>query len=166
MALNRDDDRADDAHVWGRKKVDFKPLDLRSVNPSWIEISFDRRSDTLLIHLFGRDRDSISVPIAKYLYLLVDPETEQVIGLHIEGFLAQAVKDVPAAIALLDFAELRGITPAEVRLLGTQPGGELPLLTMDPSSMLQTIQERRRDAIVSFIAAEQARWNLPFLPAA
>jgi hypothetical protein len=166
MALNRDDDRADDAHVWGRKKVDFKPLDLRSVNPSWIEISFDRRSDTLLIHLFGRDRDSISVPIAKYLYLLVDPETKQVIGLHIEGFLAQAVNDVPAAIALLDFAELRGISPAEVRVLRARSGADQPLRTMDSPTLCQTIQERRRDAVISFIAAERERWNLPFLPAA
>jgi hypothetical protein len=162
MAVMQEEDLRGDGSGRNRHQTDPKPVDLADLDPARIQISFDRRSDTLLIHLFGRDRDTISVPVAKYLYVLVDPETEQVIGVHIEGFLAQAVKDVPAAIALLDFAELRGISPAEVRALSA----DQPLRTTDSPTMCQTIQERRRDAVISFIAAEQARWNLPFLPAA
>ena len=165
MALIRDDDRNGPGGARGTRRIDPKPLALSSLDPARIQISFDRRSDTLLIHLFGRDRDTISVPVAKYLYILVDPETQQVVGLHIEGFLAQAVKDIPDSIVLLDFAELRGISPAEVRLFGAQSDG-LPPLNRDDRTMPQVIQQRRREAIVSFIAAEQARWELPFLPAA
>jgi hypothetical protein len=166
MAPIHKDHREEDASEPDTRRIDVKPLVLGSLDPARIQISFDHRSDTLLIHLFGRDRDTISVPVAKYLYVLVDPETEQVIGVHIEGFLAQAVKDVPAAIALLDFAELRGISPAEVRVLRARSGADQPLRTTDSPTLCQTIQERRRDAVISFIAAERERWNLPFLPAA
>lgn len=78
---------------------------------------YDRRSDTLLIYFFGRDRDAISVPIGRAVSVLVAPDSDEVIGLHIVGFLARHVIDVPEAVGLLDFADLRGITLADVHSL-------------------------------------------------
>lgn len=94
-----------------------KPVYWETVDPRSIAISYDRPSDTLLIHLFGSGRPTVSVPIDRYPYALVDPATEHMLGIHIEGFLAQAVKEHPDEIAILDHAELRGITPIEVREL-------------------------------------------------
>ena len=45
-----------------------KPIRLDEIDPENVVVSFDRRSDTLLIHLFGRGRGSVSVPVSDYLY--------------------------------------------------------------------------------------------------
>lgn len=82
-----------------------KPIRLDAIDPENVVVSFDRRSDTLLIHLFGRGRGSVSVPVSDYLYLMVDPATEETIGVHVEGFLSQAVKDSPEAMKLQATAE-------------------------------------------------------------
>lgn len=166
MAMIRDSDRPGNIDEPSSWHFDRRPLDVAAIDPARIWISFDRRSDTLLIQFFGRERDTISVPIARYLYVLVDPETEQVVGLHIEGFLAQAVKDVPDSIVLLDFADLRGITAAEVRLLRAQLSIQQPDLEQDHRTISQFVQQQRRDAIVSYIAAERTRFPLPFFIAA
>lgn len=99
------------------RQIQPRPFRWDDVDSAQIAISYDRPSDTLLIHLFGRRRPSVSVPVDRYLYVLVDPESAQVVGIHIEGFLAQAVSEHPSEIAILDYAELRGITPIEVRAL-------------------------------------------------
>lgn len=87
--------------------------------PSEIDIepvvfSYDRVSDTLFIHFYGRGRDAVSNLAGDYWYVLVDPATSAVVGLQIEDFLSRAVVDVPPLIRILDLSELRGITPAEV----------------------------------------------------
>ncbi len=143
-----------------------KPLDIRSVDPSRVLISYDRRSDTLLMHLFGRDRDSVSVQSIGNRYWLVDPETEEVVGFHIEAFLARAVKDIPELIALLDYAELRGITPAEVRALRSGALGlGQRLATWVRSAYVRTPQERKRRLVSSFMDTERARLSPTFVPA-
>jgi hypothetical protein len=129
-------------------------------------VSYDRRSDTLLIHLFGRGRDTISVPVAKYLYVMVAPDTETIVGFHIEGFLAQAVKDTPEAITLLDYAELRGTTPADVRALQrTTLGVRNRILGYFRGLMTKSVQAQRTRAVAAFIDAERSRWDLSFVPA-
>jgi hypothetical protein len=94
-----------------------KPIRWDAVDLAKVVIRYDRPSDTLLVHLFGRGRSSISVPVDRYLYVMVDPDSEETIGIHVEGFLAQAVKEHPQQIAILDYAEVRGMTPSEVRTL-------------------------------------------------
>ncbi|MDQ3226609.1 MAG: hypothetical protein M3Q50_08275, partial [Chloroflexota bacterium] len=105
-------DHIDPIEEFVPRQIDPKPFRRQDIDPAKIVVSYDRRSDTLLIHLFGRGHSTISVPVAKYLYVMVTPDTETIVGFHIEGFLAQAVNENPEAIALLDYAELRGITPA------------------------------------------------------
>ena len=88
-----------------------QPFRPEEIKPEKVVVSFDHPSDTLLIHLFGRGRGTISVSIAKYLYIMVDMNSEMIVGFHLEGFLAQAIKNVPEAIDLLDYAELQGNHP-------------------------------------------------------
>ncbi|MGH7961783.1 MAG: hypothetical protein ACRERD_08150, partial [Candidatus Binatia bacterium] len=50
------------------RQIQPKPIRWDAVDPAKVVISYDRPSDTLLVHLFGRGRHSISVPIDRYLY--------------------------------------------------------------------------------------------------
>jgi len=87
------------------------------LDPDGFDVSYDRLSDELLVYFSGRDFPAASFPVsddADHIYLLGDVETGRVVGLHVEGFLAYAVKRLPPLIDLLDIADLRGITPAEV----------------------------------------------------
>lgn len=140
----------------------FQPHSFRwaDVDPDKIAISYDRPSDTLLIHQFGRGQPSVSVPIDRYLYALVDPETEHTLGIHIEGFLAQAVKEHPDEIALLDHAELRGITPIEVRVLQREVLGSWRSLPGHVNAVdAQETPPDRKGAVLLLLQAEHPKWR-------
>jgi hypothetical protein len=159
-------DQIDPMEEFVPRQIDPKPFRREDIDPAKIVVSYDRRSDTLLIHLFGRGRDTISVPVAKYLYAMVAPDTETILGFHIEGFLAQAVKDTPEAITLLDHAELRGITPAEVRALQrTTLGVRHQLVARLRTLLAKSAQAQRTQTVAAFIDAERSRWDLSFVPA-
>lgn len=85
------------------------------VDPRRVVLSYDRQSDTLLLFLDGWDRRSVVVGHTDYTFLLVDPGTNEFVGLQIEDFLACAVKDDPRLMQLLDYADLRGTNRAAVR---------------------------------------------------
>lgn len=89
--------------------------DTRSIDFAKARLSYDRLSDTLYMHFFGRERPAISVEVGSDRLTLVDPETHSVVGVQLEAFLARAIHDFPPLVVALDVAELRGITPAEVR---------------------------------------------------
>jgi hypothetical protein len=146
------------------RQIEPKPFRREDINPSRIVMSFDRRSDTFFIHLFGRDLETISVPVGKHLYALVTPAAETTVGFQIEGFLSQAVKDVPEFVTLLDHAELRGITPAEVRELQHKTLGVKRSLTSSRAELTTSVQERKRRAVAAFIESERHRSNLHFVP--
>jgi hypothetical protein len=162
MAVNIKDE-LDPMEEFVPREFHPKPFRPEDIDPARIIVSYDRHSDTLLIHLFGRGLETISVPIGKYLYVMVTPDNETVVGFHIEGFLAQAVKDDPRAIALLDYAELRGITVAEVRALQNEV--REGKTSFDGRAPATWFPDERRRAVASFIDAERARWDLPFVPA-
>lgn len=88
--------------------------DWDQIDTSRIAVTYDRLSDTLLVHLYGRHVPSVSVPLEMYDYALVSFDGWEVNGVQIEGFLSHAIRDEPNLIKMLDVAELRGITPAEV----------------------------------------------------
>lgn len=158
-------DHIDPTEEFVPRHIDPKPFRREDIDPAKIVVSYDRRSDTLLIHLFGRGLETISVPVAKYLYVMVTPDTETVVGFHIEGFLGQVVKDTPEAITLLDYAELRGITPAEVRALQrTTLGVKQQLAVRLRSGLAESIQEQKTRAVAAFIDAERSRSDLSFVP--
>jgi hypothetical protein len=159
-------DQIDPLEEFVPRQIDPKPFRRQDIDPAKIAVSYDRRSDTLLIHLFGRGHNTVSVPVAKYLYVMVTPDTETIVGFHIEGFLTQAVKDTPEAISLLDYAELRGITPAEVRALQRNTLGMRQQLSARVRMALKrSVQEQKTRAVAAFIDAERSRWDLSFVPA-
>lgn len=148
------------------REIHPKPIRLEEIDPEKVVVSFDLRSDALLIHFFGRGRGSVSVPLGNYLYVMVDPDTEETTGFHVEGFLSQAIKDVPEAIELLDYAELRGITPAEVQELQRETLGVGHRRFENwPATNGKSVPEQRKQAIASFIHAVRARLDLSFVPA-
>ena len=148
------------------RSLEPKPLDLAHLDLSEATVSYDRRSDTLLIHLFGRNRDSVSVQRDRGLYLLVDPRSENIVGFQVEGLLAHGVKNEPDLIDLLDFAELRGITPAEVRAIRRRSLGARRRLAIWVRSLLvRSLHERKRLAVSSFVGGERTRPESPLRPA-
>jgi len=166
MAVSRTDDmQSVDEPVL--RQIQPKPFRWDALDPAKIVISYDRSSDTLLIHLFGRGRPSISVPIERYLYAMVDPESEKIIGVHIEGFLAQAVPEHPGEIEILDHAELRGITPVEVRALQREVLGTWhPLPGRTRAVLAPDTPADKTRAVSLLLSAENARWGLPDTSAA
>jgi hypothetical protein len=113
---------------------------LRRLDPNRAVVSYDRASDTLMIHLFGRGRAAVSVPVPTdgdrdLVFWRVDPETEEIVGFQIEDFLRFYV---PSESSALDWlhprhgAELRGLTAAEIEPLRERHGrGGRPLATRE-----------------------------------
>lgn len=138
----------------------FDLRNLRCPRPDQIDISqvavtYDRFSDTLMLHVHGKNVASISVPVRKYDYILVSPDGREFLGFQIEGFLAQAVKDEPRMIEMLNFAELRGITPAEVQALRDETLS--PWLRISATFrriFTHNLQERRQQAVGAFLEKE------------
>jgi hypothetical protein len=93
---------------------------LSGVDWHRVVISYDRASDTLMVHLYGRGRPAVSVPIPgpverDVVFLRIDPETDELVGVQIEDFLNLYARDNPDALNLLEGpVDLRGITPADL----------------------------------------------------
>ena len=87
-------------------------------DPGALVVGYDRRSDTLAVHFFGRGIPAVSVPVGDgerdLFYVRVDPTTNRPVGLQIEGFLAGFAAHHPELAVLRDIAELRGIGRDEI----------------------------------------------------
>lgn len=90
---------------------------LDSIDVTRIDVGYDRDSDILLARFDDRALNAAVHYVGDYLALLVDLETEEVVGLQVEDFLARAVGEDPGLPTLLDLADLRGITRDEVAML-------------------------------------------------
>ncbi|MGH2557712.1 MAG: hypothetical protein ACRDJH_01500 [Thermomicrobiales bacterium] len=84
-------------------------IDLNS-----LVLSFDRESDALMVHLYGRGQPGISHLVTDEFMIRFDPNHEKVIGIQIEHFLSLVVPEHPRLLDALDIAELRGISLEEV----------------------------------------------------
>lgn len=101
-------------------------VEYRTLHPRWatnpppdqadLVIAYNRESDLLTVDLFGGRRAAVDVPIGDSVSLLVDLETEEVVGHRVPRFLEQAVQKSPRALGLLLFSnvQLTGITREEV----------------------------------------------------
>jgi hypothetical protein len=101
---------------------------LRKTPPTNPVISYDRYSDELLVY-FSADaakRPSVSSLLAPSVWLRVDRETGQGVGVQIEHFLALVAPQHPGLMVFLDLAELRGITVEEAAKLRHQFAKEHP----------------------------------------
>jgi hypothetical protein len=106
---------------------------LQTLNPRWpefnatspaqVRFTYDRPTDTLFVDFHGEARPAASIALARgdrdYLFLRVDPETEEVVGLQIEHFLSYAVTQHPELIGALDLADLVGINRSEVEQIAS-----------------------------------------------
>jgi hypothetical protein len=91
--------------------------DIAALDPRVIRFRYDRLSDTLLVHFYGKARDSFSHELRDGFYLLLDPTSLEVVGFQLEDFLQNAVKQHPPLMVALDVAEVRGITYDEIRTI-------------------------------------------------
>jgi hypothetical protein len=85
--------------------------DLAAIDPQNVIAEYDRESDTLIVQFFGRGRPAVILHTGGVTDYWLDPETHEIIGLQIEGYLTQAVYQLPL---LLDLAEFVGIGSDEV----------------------------------------------------
>jgi hypothetical protein len=78
-----------------------------------IAYSYDRASDTMMVHFFGTPRPAVSIAIDNSddaLYVRLDRAADEVVGLQIEGFLTSFIVRHPDWADTLLIARLRGIT--------------------------------------------------------
>ena len=83
---------------------------LRAQDPEKAIISYDYDSDELMIRFGGSNRPGVGRLLGEGWLLRLDRETDEPIGLQIEGFLARTAPRHPHLLSLLDLADLRGIT--------------------------------------------------------
>ena len=84
--------------------------------PGSVAYSYDAPSDTLMVHFSGAPRAATSVLIDDpfdSVYVRIDPESNEVVGLQIEGFAIDFVYRHPEMAETLLLADLRGITRDE-----------------------------------------------------
>jgi hypothetical protein len=89
--------------------------DIDGLDWARFRFEFDRRSDALYWDFFPDAPPAVSYPVTDPLLYSVDPETEAVVGLQFDGFLAHVVHEVPAFLALADEIGLTEADVADVR---------------------------------------------------
>jgi hypothetical protein len=85
-------------------------------HPRDVASSYDRDSDTMMVHFFGAPRSAVSISIDDLddaLYVRLDRAADEVVGLQIEGFMAQFMISHPDLADILSVARLRGIIRGE-----------------------------------------------------
>ena len=100
--------------------------DIMELHPKWPDVAdvltkqqytavYDGVSDTFYFDFYGPGRAAVNVEIDKgdhdYMFQRVDVETQEVVGLQIDDFLAYAVSQDPYFLDVLAFAELHHVTP-------------------------------------------------------
>jgi len=66
----------------------FHPRRPTTIDPTRVVARYDAPSDTLLVHFTGTGRPGVSVPadVVGDALWRVDPETDEIVGLQLEGF--------------------------------------------------------------------------------
>lgn len=103
------------------------PPPRRSRRPLEVRISYDRDSDELVAFLFG-PRPHVADYFSDEAAFLLDPDTDEVLGIQIDDYLAIMAPMRPELYAVLRAASLRGIDLPEVERLirrSQTPSGRL-----------------------------------------
>ncbi|MGH2534435.1 MAG: hypothetical protein ACRDJW_19375 [Thermomicrobiales bacterium] len=87
---------------------------LERVDPRHVAFDLDRSADILYVYFAGEPRPSIEVVVDDHVLFSVDPESEELVGLQLDGFLAHVVYELPS---LLTIADDIGLSPQEVELI-------------------------------------------------
>ena len=92
-----------------------KRPDFATVDPRNVVAEYDRESDTLIVQLFGKGRPAVILHTGKLIDYWLDPETYDIIGLQVEGYLTHAVEQLPLLLDLAEFASISSEEVAAVR---------------------------------------------------
>jgi hypothetical protein len=95
--------------------VSTKHADPETIDWDKVAFSYDADADISALHLFGRRHPSAVFHTGGGTDLLIDPETEIIVGYQIEGFLTDAVYRDPTLLAYAEFADIPSEAVAEVR---------------------------------------------------
>ncbi len=121
----------------------FRPK-LPEMDKSLIQqtrFTYDGPSDTLFMDFYGDSRPAVNVAVRDgdrdYLYLRVDPDTEQVVGVQLEAFLGYAIDLHPDVQALLAVADLYDVPNEEAARLRAR--GEAALDRWDVESFMADV---------------------------
>jgi hypothetical protein len=113
-----------------RSARSFRPRwpSLDTIDPSRAAMNYWSDIDTLMIDFSGQARPAVSVPLdvggdRDFVFLRVDPSTEEVVGLQIEDVVAHAVRERPALRHALGEAETHGTTAKDVLAVLAQSHG-------------------------------------------
>lgn len=93
--------------------------------------------------------------------MLVDPATEEVVGVQVEDVLTRAIVEHLIVLDALSVAELRGISPTEIaRLRSHRSPGEAP--DFEPSVAVTENRERRKREIVAAFLRDRSPFGASF----
>ncbi len=111
--------------------------DRDSVDPDRLALNYWSEVDTLMIDLFGEALPAVSVPLhlggdRDYIFLRVDPVTEQLVGFQIEDFLSYAVNERPFLAQAFALARIHGTTSEDLlAVLARMSGGDSKRAVVD-----------------------------------
>jgi hypothetical protein len=88
-----------------------------------LKIVYDRDRDVLFVDFFGGRRSAIGAPASDLIAYRIDPDSGEIIGFLVAGFLESIVQRSPQLTTTLRAAEMRSITDEE--LGGLQPPNTL-----------------------------------------
>lgn len=103
---------------------------------------FDRLSDSLIVFYHPSMRPTVNIPVSDFEYLRVDVESEEVVGIMVEGLLAHAVYQDPR---YLQFAVLAGVDAEEVAALREKT--EVWFHSLDPERQRRQVIENWNRAV-------------------
>lgn len=92
------------------------PIDLDALPVDSLIFDYDRESDTLLVHFYGRSRSAVSIEAGDHAYVRLDRAADRIVGLHLEHFRSAVV---PNHHELLAHAAVYGIAPAPAESITT-----------------------------------------------
>jgi hypothetical protein len=94
------------------RPFDPKWPEIESLPKGQVRFTYDGRLDTLFVNFYGKARPAASEPLdvgeRDYLFVRVDPLSQEVVGLQIEDFLSYAVGLYPGWVEAIEIADLRG----------------------------------------------------------
>jgi len=67
-------------------RLKFNKLDSKALSPEKIWADYDEITDSLILYFTGQPVSAISVYLRDDLYVMVDPENNDIVGIHVEAF--------------------------------------------------------------------------------
>ena len=95
--------------------VSPNPPDRETIDWDSAAFTYDADADILALLFFGRQHPSVVFHTGKGADLLIDPETEMLVGYQIEGYLTAAVFRDPTLLAYAEYAGIPTDLVAEIR---------------------------------------------------